>query len=246
VIACLLAAGPAGADAYLRVIAQKAPVHSGPGNGYREVYIADRDQVFEVLERGTRDYWFKIELEDGTSGWILGDMVYPFEVGETEPPGALTRMGRAIKRAILGPSPVAYATAGLSFSAGVLQNEGVYILRPSWIIDPYWALEGFAGLSPRAEKSIYLAGLAFVLRMVPGAVIGPYASLGVGAAYVSPQATNYVDPRETLMALSAGGGLEITFKKQITLRLDARNWSLFNENHANNGQEYTGGLAIFF
>src|SRR4029077_5716211 len=107
-----------------------------------------------------------------------------------------------------------YATAGLSFSAGVLQNEGVYILRPSWIIDPYWALEGFAGLSPRAEKSIYLAGLALVLRMVPGAVIVPFASLGVGAAYVSPQATNYVDPRETLMALSAGGGLEITFKKQ--------------------------------
>jgi hypothetical protein len=246
VIACLLVAARAEADAYLRVIAQKAPVRSGPGNGYREVYVAERDQVFEVLERGTRDFWFKIELEDGTSGWIVGDVVYPFEVGEDEQPGALTRMGRAIKRAILGPSPVAYATAGLSFSAGVLENEGVFLLRPSWIIDPYWALEGFAGLSPRAEKSIYLAGLAFVLRMAPGAVIGPYASLGLGAAYVSPQATNYVDPRETLMALSAGGGLEITLKKQITVRLDARNWSLFNENHANNGQEYTGGLAIFF
>jgi hypothetical protein len=48
------------------------------------------------------------------------------------------------------------------------------------------------------------------------------------------------------MALGAGGGLEITFKKQITLRLDARNWSLFDENKANNGQEYSGGLAIFF
>ena len=30
------------------------------------------------------------------------------------------------------------------------------------------------------------------------------------------------------------------------LRIDARNWSLFNENHASNGQEYSGGLAIFF
>ena len=78
-----------------------------------------------------------------------------------------TRMGRAIKRAILGPSPVAYAHVGLSFSAGLLEGEGVYILRPSWIIDPYWALEGFAGLSPRSEKDVYLGGLG--VRAADGA-----------------------------------------------------------------------------
>jgi opacity protein-like surface antigen len=236
----------ASAEAYLRVIAQKASVHSGPGNGYREVAIAARNQVFEVLERGTNGYWFKVELDDGTSGWIVGDVVYPFEVGEEDQPGAFARMGIAIKRAILGPSPVAYANVGLSFSSGLLEGEGVYILRPSWIIDPYWALEGFAGLSPRSEKDIYLGGLAFVLRLAPGAVIGPYASIGLGVAHISPKADNYVDARENLMALGAGGGLEITMKKQITVRLDVRNWSLFNQNHSNNGQEYTGGLAIFF
>lgn len=234
------------AEAYLRVIAQKASVHSGPGNGYREVAVANRNQVFEVLERGTNGYWFKVELDDGTNGWIVGDVVYPFEVGEEEQPGAFARMGIAIKRAILGPSPVAYANVGLSFSSGLLEGEGVYILRPSWIIDPYWALEGFAGLSPRSEKDVYLGGLAFVLRLAPGAVIGPYASIGLGVAHISPKADNYVDARENLMALGAGGGLEITMKKQITVRLDVRNWALFNQNHANNGQEYTGGLAIFF
>jgi hypothetical protein len=236
----------AAAEAYLRVIAQKAPVHSGPSGSYREVFIADRGQVFQVLERGTRDYWFKVELEDGTSGWILGDVVTPFEVGPADEPGLFRRMGRAIRGAILGPSPAAYAHAGLSFSAGVLDKEGVFLLRPSYLVDPYWAIEGFAGLSPRAEKDVFLGGLGFVLRMAPGAVIGPYAGIGVGAARIRPKEDNFVDKNETLMALGAGGGLEITFKKQITLRLDARNWSLFNQNHANNGQEYSGGLAIFF
>jgi hypothetical protein len=234
------------AEAFLRVIAQKAPVHSGPGNGYREVAYVERNQVFEVLERGTSGYWFKIELEDGTTGWIVGDVVYPFEVGEEEEPGALVRMGRAIKRAILGPSPVPYANVGISASSGLFQKEGVYLLRPSWIIDPYWALEGFAGLSPRSEKDIYLAGLGFILRLSPGSVIGPYVGLSLGVAHISPKADNYVDPRENLMAMGAGGGLEVTLKKQITVRFDARNWSLFNQNHSNNGQEYTGGLAIFF
>ncbi len=247
VTAVLLAASSrADADAYLRVIGQKASVRSGPGGNYREVFIAERGQVFQVLERGTRDYWFKVELDDGTSGWILGDLVFPFEVGEEGEPGALTRMGRAIKAAILGPSPVPYATMGLSFSAGVLQGEGVYLFRPSWLIDPYWALEGFAGLSPRSDKDIYAGGFSFVLRMAPGAVIGPYATIGLGVAHITPTASNYVDPKETDMALVAGGGVEITFKKQITVRLDARNWTLFNQNHSNNGQEYSGGLAVFF
>ena len=34
-------------------------------------------------------------------------------------------MGRAIRRAVLGPSPVPYANVGLSFSAGLLDREGV-------------------------------------------------------------------------------------------------------------------------
>lgn len=247
-LTAVLALVPAGAraEAYLRVIAQRAPVHSGPGASYREVYYADRGQVFQVVERGTRDYWFKIELDDGTTGWIVGDMVFPFEVGPPGEDGVFSRMGQAVKDAVLGPSPVGYAGIGLSFSAGLLDGEGMFLLRPSWLIDPYWALEGFAGLSPRAEKDIFLGGLGFVLRLVPGAVIGPYASLSTGAAHIRPKVDNFVDKNETLMALGAGGGFEITFKKQITLRLDARNWSLFNENHASNGQEYSGGLAIFF
>ena len=242
----LVLGGVASADPYLRVIAQKAPVRTGPGLGYREVFVADRGQVFAVLERGTRDYWFKVELEDGTSGWILGDTVYPFEVGEPEDPGVFRRMGRAIRRAILGPPPIPYATVGLSFSAGVLDREGIFMLRPSWLVDPYWAIEAFGGLSPQAQNDVFLGGLGFVLRLAPGAVIDPYAGVGLGAAHVRPKADNPVPVEDTLMALGAGGGLEITLKKQITVRIDARNWTLFNENHSNNGQEYTGGLAIFF
>ncbi len=248
VAAALLFAAPsrALADAFVRIVAQEAPVHSGPGGSYREIAIVERGDIFEVLERGTRDFWYRIALEDGTTGWILGELVFPFEVVEEGKPGLFTRMGRAIRGAILGPSPVPYADVEISFSAGVLDLEGMFLLRPSWILDPYLAIEGFAGISPRADKDLFLGGLGFCLRLAPGAVIGPYAGLGVGAAYVRPKADNFVDAEETLMALSAGGGLEITLKKQITIRLDARNWTLFDENKAANAQEYSGGLAIFF
>jgi hypothetical protein len=245
-IALLAAPSRALAEAFVRIVAQEAPVHSGPGGSYREIAVVERGDIFEVLERGTRDFWYRIALEDGTTGWILGELVFPFEVVEEGKPGLFTRMGRAIRGAVLGPSPVPYSDVEISFSAGVLDLEGMFLLRPSWLLDPHLAVEGFAGISPRADKDLFLGGLGLCLRLSPGAVLGPYASLGLGAAYVRPKADNFVDVEETLMALSAGGGLELTLKKQITVRLDVRNWTLFDENKAANAQEYSGGLAIFF
>jgi Bacterial SH3 domain len=239
-------AGTAAAEAYLRVISQRAPVHTGPGASYRELYVAERGEVFQVLERGGSGFWFRVELEDGTTGWILGELVFPFEVVDEERPGLLVRMGRAIRRAILGPSPVPYADVELSFSAGVLDREGAFLLRPAWLLDQYFAIEGFAGLSPRQDDDLFLAGVGWTLRLIPGAAIGPFLNAGVGAAHLRPKADNFTQEAETLMALSAGGGFEITFKKQITIRLDYRNWTIFDPDKASNGQELSGGLAIFF
>jgi len=248
VVAALIAAAPgrASAEAYLRVIAQHAPVHTGPAASYREIYVAERGEVLEVVERGTRGYWFRVALDDGTTGWIFGELVFPFEVVDDTRPGFFARVGNGIRRALLGPSPVPYADVEISFSAGLLDREGIYLLRPAWLIDPYFAIEGFAGLSPRAQKDIFLAGAGWTLRMRPGMAFAPYLNAGIGAAHVRPKADNFIDPEETLMALSAGGGLELTFKKQITLRVDARNWTLFDPNKSTNSQEISGGLAIFF
>ncbi len=239
-------ASPAAADAYLRVIAQEAPVYSGPGASYRDIYDARRGQVFEVVERGSRGYWYRIVLDDGTTGWILGELVFPFEVGPDEEAGAFTRLGRRIRRAILGPSPLPYADVELSFSAGMLDREGLFLLRPALIIDRYFALEGYAGLSPRGQTDVFLAGAGWTLRLAPGAAVGPFVHASLGAAHIRPKADNFTDKEETLAAVDAGGGFEITFKKQITLRTDYRRWVLFDQNRSESGNEVTGGLAIFF
>jgi len=246
-VACVAAAATtASADAYLRVIAQDAPVYTGPGASYRSIYDARRGDVFEVIERGTRGYWYRIVLEDGTTGWIFGELVFPFEVGPDEEAGVFTRMGRSIRRTILWPSPLAYADVEVSFSAGLLDREGLFLLRPAWVIDRYFAIEGFAGLSPRAQTDVFLAGAGWTLRLAPGAAVGPFVHASLGAAHLRPKADNFTDVEETLAALDAGGGFEITFKKQITLRTDYRRWVLFDRNRSESGNEVTAGLAIFF
>ncbi len=247
-IVCVLGAADRGAsaEAYLRVIAQQAPVHSGPAATYRTVYDAHRDEVFEVIERGTRGYWFRVVLEDGTTGWIFGELVFPFEVGERDQPGLFRRMGRAIKRTILGPTPQPYSDVEISFSAGMLDQEGLFLLRPAVLIDSRWAIEAFGGLSPRGQKDVFVGGAGWTLRLTPGAAVAPFVAAGLGVVRVRPKADNFIDRKETLMGLSAGGGFEITLKKQITVRTDYRRWILFDENKSQAGNELTGGLAIFF
>ncbi len=250
-LALLVASAQAAhAEAFVRVLTQRAKVRSGPGADFRTIYVADRGAVLKVIERGTKGYWFKVELDDGTYGWVFGEQVSPFEVVENDDPGPFTRAWRATRKAILGPSPVPYADVELSFSAGVLGGgadyEGLFLFRPAWIIDQYFALEGWGGESPRANETIATGGLGWTLRLVPGGSFGPYANAGVGVARFSPKETSFSLQARTLMAVAVGGGFELTIKKRITLRIDFRNWTFFNQNEAENAQEYTGGLAIFF
>lgn len=243
----LLGVAPAAlAEVRLQVIAQEASVHTGPGASYREVYHAKRGQLFPVRERSTLGYWFRVELDDGTTGWIYGAFVVPIEEGDGARPGFFGRMWGGIKRTLLGPPAVVGAGVEVSFSAGVLGTEGLYLLRPAWLIDEHFALESFLGLNARAQQDVFLAGVGWTLRMLPGATLGPYVHGGVGAAYLRPKVDNFAGQDELLMALSAGGGVEVTLKKQITLRFDFRNWTLFDQNQSSNAQEYTSGLAIFF
>jgi hypothetical protein len=244
--ACLLAEGRARADAFVRVLTQKAEVRTGPNAAFRTMWVAHRGDVLVVRERGTKGYWWNVELDDGTTGWIFGEEVVPFEVVEDDDPGFFTRMGRGIRRAILGPSPVPFSDVELSFSAGVLGDEGLFLFRPAWIVDKYFAIEAFFGESPRGQETLLVGGLGWTLRLAPGGPFGIYLNAGAGAGHFQPKEDAFTIRPKTLMVVAAGGGCELTLKKRITLRADFRNWTFFDENEAANAQEYTGGLAIFF
>jgi hypothetical protein len=246
VLLALLAPAAAHAGAYLRVISLRAPVHTGPGAGYREIDTVARGTVLAVLERATTGYWFRVELDDGTTGWILGDLVHPFEHRPSPPTGVIARIGRGIEDHLLGPSPLAGSRIELSFSAGTLSGEGMFLFRPAYLLDPHVAFEAHVGINARGQSDVFLGGLGWTLRLLPGAPVGPFVHASFGAAHRRPKADNFTETEATLFAVSAGGGLEITLKKQITLRIDARNWTLFDPDEAANTQEFSGGLAIFF
>jgi hypothetical protein len=233
------------AEAFVRVLSQKATVRTGPSAEYRGIYTAERGDVLEVVERGTRGYWFRVELDDGSSGWIFGEQVAPFEVDEGEP-GFFVRTWRGFRKAVLGPPAAPYSDVGLTFSAGVLGGEGVFLFRPSWLLDPMFALEGFVGQSPRSSDDLYLAGLGMTLRLAPEAAIGPYLHAGAGVAHFEPKEDAFALESRDRFAMAVGGGFEVTVRIRLTLRFDFRNWVIYDENEIQSWKEYTGGMVIFF
>jgi uncharacterized protein YgiM (DUF1202 family) len=245
----LAAPGVARAESFVRVLTQRASVRTGPGPDYRAIYSAERGEVLEVVERGTKGYWFRVELEDGSTGWIFGEQVSPFEVSD-ESPGFFTRTWRGFRHAVLAPTPIPYSDVGLTFSAGAFGSsgsfDGVFLFRPSWLVDPYFAIEAWGGESPRAQETVYLGGAGLTLRLVPGGSLAPFLFAGAGVARTSPKEDAFTLEPRTLMTSCIGGGFELTTKLRLTLRFDFRNWTIFDENEATNVQEYSGGMAIYF
>jgi uncharacterized protein YgiM (DUF1202 family) len=103
---------PARADdqALVRVVSEQAQVHTGPGFGFRVIYLAARGEVLPAIGRATHDHWFRVELPDGTYGWVLGDEVFPLDVDASEVrrgPSVWKRVGDAVfspPRSRRGPS----------------------------------------------------------------------------------------------------------------------------------------------
>ena len=248
--ACLLVAALAGVaraddQALVRVVAEVADVHTGPGFGYRVVYVAKRGEVLPAIGRATHDHWFRVQLPDGTYGWILGDEVFPLDVDTSAAhrgPSIWKRMGHAA----FSPSPLLEENVGFTFSAGVLGGDGMFLFRPAWLLAPHVSLEGFVGetVGNQVDVIYYGGGFnAFLFAMSP---VTPFVSGAAGGAFGRKKADQYTIKTGNYSMVNVGGGLLVALKKRLTLRGDVRHYVIFDANHTQRIQEYSGALAVYF
>ncbi len=241
------AAAPARAEdeALVRVIAEQAQVHTGPGFGYRVVYLASRDEVLPAIGRATNDHWFRVQLPDGTYGWILGDEVFPLDVDTAEAhrgPSFWKRVGDVM----FSPSPLLEKTVGLTFSAGLLGGDGMFMVRPSVLLAPHLSLEAFVGETVGDQLDVRFVGGGFNSNFFPSSPVTPFAAVAAGGAFGRKKADQFPIAGASYTMMNVGGGLLVTLKKRLTLRGDARHYVLFDANHIQRIQEYSGALCVYF
>jgi hypothetical protein len=232
-------------EALARVLAEQANVHTGPGFSYRVIYVASRDEVLPVVERATRAHWFRVRLPDGTSGWILGDQVFPMDLNTTEAHRGPS-LWKRIADSVFSPSPLLDGRFGLSFSAGFLGGDSAFIFRPALLFEPHLSLEAFLGETVGNQVDVIYYGGGPNIFIFPRSPVTPFLGAAAGGASGRPKADQFAIQRTTYAMINVGGGLLVALKKRITLRGDVRHYAIFDPNHTQRIQEYSGALSIVF
>jgi hypothetical protein len=245
----LAAAAPAARadddEALVRVLAEEANVHTGPGFSFRVIYVARRGEVLPAIGRSTKDNWFRVQLPDGTYGWLLGDQVFPLDVDTSEEqrgPSIFKRMGDAT----FSPSPLIEKRIGLTWSVGRLGGDGMVLFRPSVILEPHVSLEGFVGETVGDQIDVLYYGGGFNAYLWPAYPVTPFFAIAGGGARGRKKADQFTITPGHYDMVNVGGGLIFSFKKRLVVRAEARNYVIFDPNHTQRIQEYSGALSVYF
>jgi hypothetical protein len=232
-------------EALVRVVAEEAQIHTGPGFAFRVVYRARLGEVLPAIGRASHDHWFRVELPDGTYGWILGDEVFPLDVDTAaahQGPSVWKRMSNTI----FSPPPLLEEDVGFTFSAGILGGDGMFLFRPSWLLAPHVSLEGTVGETVGNQIDVIYAGGGFNAFLFAASPVTPFVGAAAGGAFGRKKADQYAIQAGNYSMVNVGGGLIVALKKRLTLRGDARQYVIFDANHTQRIQEYSGALAVFF
>jgi uncharacterized protein YgiM (DUF1202 family) len=225
-------------DAYARVVVAEAELRAGPGVSHRVIYRAPRGETFLIATRETAGFWLQVTLPDGRTGFVLGDTVEPVAADE-DSVEALRKPG------FFAPPALQDANGGFAMMAGVFDLAGYVELRPGWVIAPAIALEPYVGLALKNDSRRLIYGGAGTLNLLPDKALAPFVTIGAGGMYEDPK-DEFVRPSRKWFHARAGGGFLVSLRFRVSLRLEAANMVLFEEDDYENVQSYAAGLGTYF
>lgn len=224
---------------YARVVVESAALRSGPGASFRVVQLARRDDSFRVLGRAPLGHWLELELSDGGSAFVQGGAVWLFGLGEGERPPH-ERFG------IFAPPPLRHARGELAVTFGVLGDSGLLAVRPALLLAPTFALEASFAASVGSTGRLFLVAVGGVVNVFPSWPVTPFFTVGGGAAHAAPNSDAFIFDSGTRSLLYGGGGLRFGFRQRLIVRVEARDYALFEADELVSRQEISGGLSAFF
>lgn len=225
-------------DAYARVVVAEAELRAGPGVSHRVIYRAPRGETFLISARETAGFWLQVTLPDGRTGYVLGDTVEPVSANDDS-------IEASRKPGFFAPPALRDANAGFAMMAGIYDRAGYVELRPAWVIAPAIAFEPYVGLALQNDSRRIIYGGAGTLNLLPDKALAPFVTIGAGGMYEQPK-DEFVRQSRKWFQARAGGGVLISLRFRVSLRLEAANMVLFEEDDYQNVQCYAAGLGTYF
>lgn len=225
-----------GVDAIARVTAAQSELRAGPGLSFRVIHRAERGETFAIQGREPNGYWLRVYLDDGRTAYLLGDTAQAsaLDADSSAGPG------------IFAPPPLESASGGVAMTAGVFDRDGYAELRAALVLSPALSLEPYAGLSLSEAGRGFLYGGAMTVNLAPDWALAPFLSLGGGGFTTLPNDDAFALSRETVFHSRAGGGLLVSLRWRMIVRLEASHMLLFTADSYRATQSYVGGLGSYF
>jgi hypothetical protein len=226
-------------DTIARVTSSASELRAGPGLSYRIIHRAERGETFPIQGREQTGYWLRVYLQDGRIAYLLGDTADTLRLGDLDgtPAGA---------PGVFAPPPLGSARGGLAMAGGVFDGNGYAELKPAFVINASLSLEPYVGLVMSGAGRSLIYGAGVTLNLAPDWAIAPYVGLGGGGYSTWPNDDAFALREQTLLHARAGGGLLVSLRWRIILRLEAGNTVLFDADSYDNAQSYVGGLGSYF
>lgn len=235
-------------EAFARVVVDASDVRSGPGISYRIIARVARGETLAVDGRPAAGYWLRVVLDDGRTGFVLGDAVQVFAVSPDEPDAPS-------RPSLFATPPLEGARAGLALVGGLLRvpvrggdarSFGYMEARPSIVVHRTVTLDGFVGDALTADGSQFFYGGGATIHFAPSWAACPFLGIGGGRLHVRPNTDSFVLARDDLFLARAGGGLLMALRGRILVRLEVTNMTLFDTDKFKNAQTYSMGFGVYF
>jgi hypothetical protein len=226
-------------DAVARVTSSVSDLRAGPGLAYRVIHRAERGDTFAIQGREATGFWLRVYMADGRTAYLLGD------TADTVPLGELGDEGAGAP-GVFAPPPLASSHGGLAMLGGTYGGDGYAELRPALLLNASLALEPYVGLVMGSSGRSLAYGLGASINLAPDWAIAPFLGLGAGGFTRLPNDDAFALREETLAQARVGGGLLVSLRWRIILRLEVTHSIVFDADSYENAQSYVGGLGSYF
>ena len=213
-------------------------LHTGPGSGYPIFYVIDRGAEVRVIRR--KNDWFKIETDDGKTGWASREQMQLtlLPSGERLTITDNTEEDFVARRWVLG------------VTSGEFESAPVFTIFAAYSFTENLAAELHFGQSIGEASSAKFLKTNVVMQPLPDWKYSPYMTLGLGEISVDPSATLISPANEDSSFGQFGLGIQRYISRSFLARFEVNEYVIFSTGSTSDENEEVNewkfGFAVFF
>ena len=219
----------------LQVVEPYIDIHTGPGGHYPVTQVAGRGEWLVVLKQRTD--WFQVETEKGVRGWVT----------RAQLERTVTASGAQARFRQVTEEDYRNHVWELGFSGGDFEGADLLAAYLGLAFNRNLSAELSLAQALGEYSNSYLVDLSLVSQPFPRWRYSPYLSIGIGTVTTKPQTILIQAEDETAATALVGLGLRAYLTRQFMVKIEYRNYILFNSDEDNEEvDQWTAGFAAFF